>query len=220
MHSPRQCVDRAPLFHNLAPQVKAKLSQISSHRVYYAKGSLIRQPHDQQAGMLVLDQGQAKVYYLTAAGQEQITEILSTGSIRGQQQLFQEQPSEQFIQALTDSWVCSITQTAFQNLLQASPDLAQLMVNSLGQQLWASEQKNLRHELLDAQGLVWDYLQNLAEQKQTLTFDLPIKKKELANLLGITPETLSRRLHQLVRAGKLEMQGAHFHLQATASSRD
>jgi CRP/FNR family transcriptional regulator len=36
-----------------------------------------------------------------------------------------------------------------------------------------------------------------------VVFELPLKKKELANILGITPETLSRQFKQLAMEGKI-----------------
>ena len=88
MHSKMDCVSRSPLFSPLAPAVKAKLITVTHHRKFYQKGQLIRQPLDHQEGMLILDEGTAKIYALAANGKEKIIELLRSGDVVGQHWLF------------------------------------------------------------------------------------------------------------------------------------
>jgi CRP/FNR family transcriptional regulator len=48
---------------------------------------------------------------------------------------------------------------------------------------------------------------NIRITKNKLTFDLPILKKDLANVLGTLPETLSRTFNKLHRQGLIKVFG-------------
>ncbi|MBS0936755.1 Crp/Fnr family transcriptional regulator [Lactiplantibacillus plantarum] len=203
MHSKMDCVSRSPLFSPLAPAVKAKLITVTHHRKFYQKGQLIRQPLDHQEGMLILDEGTAKIYALAANGKEKIIELLRSGDVVGQHWLFAPHENQGFIQATSDAWVCSIQYDDFQRLLGESTSLSLAMINNFGNQLIEAEKNQLRRDLLDAKARLMAYLRDCAVESGQIEFELPLKKKELANILGITPETLSRQFKQLAAEGQI-----------------
>ncbi|MGA3356129.1 hypothetical protein [Lactiplantibacillus pentosus] len=75
MHSKMDCISRSPLFAPLSPTIKTKLITVTHHRKFFQKGQLIRQPLDHQEGMLILDEGTAKVYALADNGKEKIIDL-------------------------------------------------------------------------------------------------------------------------------------------------
>ena len=156
-HSPLACLSNATLFKDLPESLRKKLVTISTHQEYFPKGSLIRQPFDGKDGLLVMDKGKAKVYSLNEDGKETILGLLNKGDSEGQEHLFSTSARENFIQATTDAWVCSMT----------------------------------RNDLSKKQG--------------TNKVKLDLKKKDLAGYLGITPETLSRKLKELAKENKIQV---------------
>lgn len=123
-HSPMACIRKAAIFKNLPNEMLEKLVPISTHQEYFPKGSIIRQPGDGKNGMLFMDQGSAKIYNLNEDGKETVLGVLNQGDANGQQNLFQEHAQENFVQALQDTYVCSIERRDFQKLLKKTPDLA------------------------------------------------------------------------------------------------
>lgn len=117
-HSPIACLSNAALFTDLPIELKEKLVTVSEHQQSFPKGSLIRQPDDGKDGMIVIDQGKAKVYNLSKDGKEVVLGILQKGDIEEQQHLFKQGESENFVEAVEDTWVCSINRADFQKLLQ------------------------------------------------------------------------------------------------------
>lgn len=206
-HSAIACLSKSPLFKDLPLRLRQKLVTISSHQDFFPKGSLIRQPLDGKDGMIVIDQGHAKIYSLNAAGKETILAILNKGDSTGQENLFNPNSHENFIQATTDCLVCSMKRNDFQALLKETPDLALTMLNDFGQRLAAEEKNIVRRNSMRAGERILDYLQEQGAQAGRATFKLPLKKKDLANYLGLTPETLSRQLTALQRAGQIVVQG-------------
>nr|WP_284142841.1 helix-turn-helix domain-containing protein [Furfurilactobacillus milii] len=53
------------------------------------------------------------------------------------------------------------------------------------------------------------YLTDKLENASSNTFQLPVKKKELASFLGLSPETLSRQLKALQKEGVITVSGKH-----------
>ena len=54
---------------------------------------------------------------------------------------------------------------------------------------------------------VLDYLKDQGRKLGKTSFNLPLQKKNLANFLGLTPETLSRQLNALQSAGQIIVKG-------------
>lgn len=206
-HTPIACISKAALFADLSKAMKEKIVPITTHQQYFPKGSLIRQPLDGKDGMLVIDRGSAKVYNLNEDGKETILGILNQGDIEGQQNLFKQESNENFIQALQDTWICSMNRRDFQNLLKATPELAVTMLNDFGKKLVTIERDMAIRKSLDAKGRLMARLHDLAKDQGTNYVTLLLKKKDLASYLGITPETLSRQFKILEKEKKIEVHG-------------
>lgn len=70
-----------------------------------------------------------------------------------------------------------------------------------------AEKNTIRRNSMNAQDRVLDYLKEEGTRAGSVSFTLPFKKKDLANFLGLTPETLSRQLNSLQSAGKITVNG-------------
>lgn len=206
-HSPIACIRQAEIFKNLPTKMIEKLVPISTHQEYFAKGSIIRRPGDNKDGMIFIDQGSAKIYNLNEDGKETVLGVLNKGDANGQQHLFQDSPRENFIEALQDTYVCSIERKDFQKLLEQTPDLALNLLNIFGEQLVEIETYSIRRNSLDAKDRLLAYLTDLAKKQGSKTIELRLKKKDLASYLGVTPETLSRRLKILVKENRIKLSG-------------
>lgn len=204
-HSPLACLSNATLFKDFPESLRKKLVTISTHQEYFPKGSLIRQPFDGKDGLLVMDKGKAKVYSLNENGKETILGLLNKGDSEGQEHLFSTSARENFNQATTDAWVCSMTRNDFQKLVRQTPDLALSLLNDFGQKLVTAEKNTVRRNSMDAKQRIMAYLNDLSKKQGTNKVKLDLKKKDLAGYLGITPETLSRKLKELAKENKIQV---------------
>ena len=180
-YSPIACLSKAALFTDLPIELKEKLVTVSEHQQKFPKGSIIRQPDDGKDGMIVIDQGKAKVYNLSKDGKEVVLGILQKGDIEGQQHLFKQSESENFVEAVEDTWVCSINRADFQNLLQKTPDLSLKLLNNFGEKLVAIEHNSVLRNTLDAKERILAYLNDLANEQGKNEVKLELKKKYLAS---------------------------------------
>ncbi|WP_297951475.1 Crp/Fnr family transcriptional regulator [uncultured Lactobacillus sp.] len=206
-HSPVACISKATIFNNLPVKMIEKLVPISTHQEYFPKGSIIRQPGDGKDGMIFLDQGSAKIYSINEDGKETVLGILNKGDADGQQNLFRDNIQENFIEALQDTYVCSIERQDFQKLLKRTPDLALNLLNSFGEQLVIIETNSIRRNSMNAQERIVAYLKDLSKKQGSNVIELKLKKKDLASYLGITPETLSRKLKKLQKENRIKISG-------------
>lgn len=205
-HSPISCLRRITIFKNIPTATLNKLAKISTHQVHYKKGEFIVTPETSNQ-LIAIDQGRAKVYTLSKDGKEKILYIADQGSINGQDNLFNGQKLTRYMQATEDSLVCSIKHDDFQNFLRTTPEVALSLLNSIGSRLINLEVNTSRRDLLKSKDRIYSYLLDWCKEAEDDEFTLPIKKAEFASMLGITPETLSRQLKQLVTSGKILMNG-------------
>ena len=206
-HSPIKCVQGAPIFKGLDDAAISELANISVHQQLFKKGSVLYDPTSQLDRMMIVDSGQVKVYQLNENGKEKVLYMLRGGAIDSEAALFANRKHFNYAEAVVDTRICSIGRDDFQALLRREPDVAFNLLNILGDRLTELESVSALTGNLTAKNRVLAYLQQIGQEKQTAEFDLPVKKKELASFLGITPETLSRQLHQLVADGLLAIAG-------------
>jgi len=133
--------------------------------------------------------------------------MLRAGSIDSEAALFTQHQHYNYAEAAEDSLICSIGRADFQALIHRVPQVAFNLLNVLGDRLTALESVSALTGNLKAKNRILVYLQQVSAQQQQNPLILPEKKKELASFLGITPETLSRQLGQLVQDGLLKIDG-------------
>ncbi|PWG00435.1 Crp/Fnr family transcriptional regulator [Levilactobacillus bambusae] len=207
MHSAFECVRSAPIFIGLDEATITKLTTISTHQERLPAGTTLYEAGSDVDRLLVVDQGRIKVYRLDEAGQEQILYFLSGHSVDSEAALFTDSIHHNFAETVEDSLVCSIRKTDFQRLLANTPSLAISMMNAFGNRLTDLENHNARYGTLTAHDRLLQYLEDTAGQIGSQYFKLPLSKRDLANWLSITPETLSRQLAKLVQENHIKMTG-------------
>lgn len=196
-HDPFQCVEAAPIFHNLSKKAITELTKISVHQQLYPKGTMLYEPEVPLDRMLIVDQGRVKVFQLSQTGQEKILYFIDQGSMDSEAALFTQQLHFNYAEAMEDTLVCSIGRSDFQALLKEEPSIAIAMLNVLGDRLTRLEALNSYTSTLTSKQRLQNYLMDIGNKRHERSFELPMKKKDLANWLGITPETLSRQFKQL-----------------------
>lgn len=206
-HSPFHCVQTAPIFVGLDNTTLEKLTAISTHQQRYAAGTTIYEAGSDVDRLLVVDRGRVKIYRLDENGQEQILYFLEEHAVDSEAALFTDSIHHNFAETVEDSLICSIRKNDFQQLVRTTPTLAVSLINNFGNRLTDLENRSARYGTLTAHDRLKKYLEDTSEQIGSRYFKLPLSKRDLANWLSVTPETLSRQLTKLTQEKIIEMQG-------------
>lgn len=188
-----ECVQLVPIFKELADEQLDTIETIVQHH-HFPAGSTIFSADDPLDSLMILANGQAKVYQLAANGREQLLYLLQTGDIDGEAALFENQRRTSFGEALVPTDVCSIRRADFQALMQQYPSISINVLNVFGRRLTQLERQTTSTATESVETRLANYLTETAAALKTDAFKLPLKKKDLATFLGTTLKALAASL--------------------------
>lgn len=204
------CITQVPLFSQLAPEELAKVEQVVQHQSFQ-KGELVLSPV-QAPRLVIVAKGALKIYRLSASGKEQLLRVIEPGGYEGEAALFGVVNENMFGEVIKDSVVCFVKSEAFKELLMNNPALSLKLLEINAQKAEQTEQQAAYLVMESIENRLAHYLLQLAKATESLNFVLPMKMKDLANFLGTTPETLSRKFKGFEMAQCIERQGKKIYL--------
>ncbi len=205
------CMRRVPLFAPLSLEEMGEVQRIIVQREY-KKGEFIIHPLKVMQCLFIINKGKVKVIRPNSDGKEQILYVLTVGDFFGEQALFGQMSKDIIVEALEDSGICTISKAQFQALLQQMPQIALKMIEVMSSRLTKME------ELVESLGInsvdkrVFDLIEEYSlkfgrKTEQGILIQLPLSREEMANHLGITRETISRKLAKYQDEGKIKLIG-------------
>jgi CRP/FNR family transcriptional regulator len=197
---PQSCIQYVPIFKSLTAKELDEVILISSHR-HINKGEFIFHAGDNIHSLYVIHRGKVKIARYSEEGKEQIIRLIGHGDFLGELALFNEEKVTTFAEAIEPTVVCLIDANRLRELMLKAPTLSYKMMAELSKRLEKAESLLENSNLLNAEQKVVRYLLEL-EREGYVKFST--SKINIARNLGITPETLSRKLkgleeHQLIR---------------------
>jgi CRP/FNR family transcriptional regulator, anaerobic regulatory protein len=159
----------------------------------------------------VVRSGSVKAYQLSREGDEIVSGFYLPGEIIGLDALSSEKHPG-FAVALEDGRTCEIPVRDFLAMLNKSTKLNQIMLRLLSEEMAETRELLLVVGRLDARTRVALFLlsmsRRLARRKQDPDhFRLTMDRRDIANYLGLTIETISRTLSAMQREGIIEVRG-------------
>jgi CRP/FNR family cyclic AMP-dependent transcriptional regulator len=147
--------------------------------------------------------GVVKVYNITTSGEEKIVSYEADGSLVPSGWIFSKSPAALFYyDAFTDSQLYSIPKQELINFINSN-QLAAIM------HLHALEQSRARDKLLH----IFQYLTlrfGKPLDKNTYRVDLRLTHQDIANLIGITRETVTAEISKLTKSGVIKSENLHY----------
>ena len=204
--------DRA-LCAGLSDEELLELNALGQRR-HLSRGEALFWAGDDSAICANLLEGVLKIVASTSDGREQIVGLLYPADFAGQ--LFAAQV-DFTIAALTDVDLCVFPRGAFEKVLQRHARMEHLLLQRTLAALGEARSRMLSLARKSAEEKVAGFLIDMtvrmadASSRATpggpVTFDLPLSRGQMADILGLTIETVSRQMTKLRDAGVINLPG-------------
>jgi CRP-like cAMP-binding protein len=206
------CGKRGPsLFSDLPAHLLERLDQQKSIHTYKS-GQIIFYQGSPSLAVYCVCEGHVKLYKSGSDGSEALLRLLGPGDVLGYRAVLSEEPYAASAEALGDSKTCIISKETFFEMFRASPDFCAKVMAKLAVELRISEDEMVAR-IRDPvpRRIARMLLRLLSELGETGgeagRMALPFPQRELALMIGTSPETLSRTLHSFVEDGVLAIEG-------------
>lgn len=198
------CIEHVPIFASLSREERMEIIEIASSRSF-EKGETVYGAGDRGGTLFVLYTGRVKLYRLNASGKEQVLRLVEPGEFIGELSLFSSLPLTDNAQALEATTMCVLQGERLKGLMVKYPSIAFKVMDELSRRLGKAENRIEDISLSSVAKRVAGALLELSGGKQEIL--LPMTKGDLASQLGMTQETLSRKLAALQEEGLILLKG-------------
>lgn len=207
------CVVRAlsPFCGDLNERELDAFMEIKRGHVYEKHQSVFYEGNPSE-GIYVLCSGSVKLVQSSQTGQQQILDIVSPGDLIEKSSLFYPEVHSATAQALERSEVSFFHRDEFLDILRTNPHLAINLISVLSREVEIAREKTRQLVFKSAKQRLANTLLDLSRRHgvkdhQTTTIQLPLKREELAELVGVTQETAVRLLTLLKKEGLIRLVG-------------
>jgi CRP-like cAMP-binding protein len=163
----------------------------------YARGQVIFYEGNPPLAVYCVSSGAVKLYKTGKGDSKVVIRLLGPGETLGFRAVIANEPYAATAEAVDRTIVCAIPREVFEDLLRNDSETAFRLISKLAAELRISEDELVSRAQLSvpqrvARFLVWS-LENLPNpQKEANRLALPLLREEIAQMIGTTPETLSR----------------------------
>jgi len=201
---------KVPLFSDLDDEELHKLASIVREQNYKRRTTIVR-VDDPGGALYILKSGLVKITIEDQHGDEMILRILYPTDFFGEMSLLDGMPRSATVTAQEPSEVLTISREHFLSIIEQSPKILLKMTAVLSKRL--RQANELIHSLAfyDVYGKVARLLLNLAAERgrtteQGTVIDMRLTQQELAELAGMTRETMARTLRAFQQAGCIRVE--------------
>jgi CRP/FNR family transcriptional regulator, dissimilatory nitrate respiration regulator len=189
-----------------------KLNLLMAQATYkkFKPGEMVLGETDPIRSFYVVISGQLKLYRSSAEGKEQTLQLLGPGDPFGLCTAFATDSFPASAMAIVESSVLLIPGTVMEMVARQEPALLLNIIHILSQRLKDSMTLIESLALKEIPGRLASFLRhelpgNTTDQKSVV--ELTLSQRELAKILGATPEALSRALRKMANDGVLSTSG-------------
>lgn len=178
----------------------------------YKKGQILFFEGDVSDKLFIINKGKVKIYKNTKEGKEQILYILTEGDFIGDLSLLKKGLFEFNAEALEDVSVCILTKDDFDGIIKKNPEITLKMLEYVHDRLVSVENLVQTLSTKDVESrlasLLIGFIKEFGSEAANGTIlEMPLSREEMANYIGITRETISRKLTSLQDEGIVELIG-------------
>lgn len=200
----KNCIEIVPIFSNLNTEEMLEIAAITSDRVY-EKGEMVYTAGDEGEKLYVIHTGKVKITRFTESGKEQVLRILGPGEFMGELSLFSSEPMQDYGEVIEKANMCVIDGNKLKELMGKYPSITFKVMEELSKRLDKAENliENINHYSVEKR--LSQALLELSNDNGII--NLEMSKKDLASNIGMSQETLSRKLSAFQELGIIDLIG-------------
>ena len=206
------CAKKVPIFSFLSDEELKKIVEMTGHSSY-KKGDKLCHEGAKSNTLYIINEGSVKISKLTKDGKEQILHILTSGDFFGELSIFSNNDIYNFdVYAISNTKICTLTKQNMDIILMNNPDISLKLLQVITKRL--SDTENLAQNLAtnDAEIRIAYMILEFADKygvstSEGLQVKIPISKEEMASYVGVTRETISRKLSVFEQLGIISHEG-------------
>lgn len=194
------CASKVPMFQNLdCDEIEEIVSKIIHKE--YSKGDVIFTEGDTADTLYFVNMGKIKLYKYNKEGKEQILHMMCEGDFFGELDLLKTSEYKFNSRAIESCKVCTLSKQEMKNIILKNPEIAIKLLESAGERLAEAENlaQNLSTNDVDSRMayLLLSFIEKFGardEKSENVMIKIPFSREDMANYIGVTRETISRKL--------------------------
>ncbi|HRP68172.1 MAG TPA: Crp/Fnr family transcriptional regulator [Turneriella sp.] len=176
---------------------KTELLQNISHYKRFAKNENVFEEGDVYRGPYIVVEGQFKVFMLGDAGKESIMHVFREGELLAGGPLFLGGTYPASCASLSDGCLIAFEYDRLKKIIDTDESIHNYFLQRTLKLLPRLKQKIESLALKSAEQRIINYFKSLGADRAPVALDIP--KNQIAALLDLTPESVSRVLNQLIQ---------------------
>jgi len=198
------CIDIVPIFSSLTCEEKLEVAAITNAQTF-EKGDTIYIAGDKSDKLYVLHSGRVKISRFSINGKEQVIRVVEPGEFMGELSLFSSLPMTDNAEALETSRMCVIEGSKLKELMKKYPSISFKIMEELSRRLERAENLIEKINLTSVEQRLAEALLTMSAGKNEV--QLNMTKGDFASQIGMTQETLSRKLTSFQEEGLIQLKG-------------
>lgn len=200
----KNCIEMVPIFSNLSKEEMLEIAAITRDKTY-EKGEMVYMAGDEGEKLYVIHTGKVKISRFAESGKEQVIRILGPGEFMGELSLFSHESIKDYAEVIEKANMCIIDGAKLKELMGKYPAITFKIMEELSKRLEKAENliENINHYSVEKR-LAMALIELSDGQK---IINLKMSKKDLASNIGMSQETLSRKLSAFEELGIIDLIG-------------
>jgi CRP-like cAMP-binding protein len=216
-------LQRVPLLAALTDADREALARTATRR-RFRRGDIIFQKDDPGHSLFIVARGSVRIHVPSTQGADLTLAVLGAGQFFGDLSLLDGRPRSASASALADTSVVAIERSDFVALVRSRPEAAMSVLATVARRLRETDEMASDLAFLDVGGRLAKKLLDLAathgvRRADGVLLDMTLTQEELANMIGVTRESVNRNLSVFRRTGLVAKEGRRFVLRDPAGLR-
>ena len=219
-HSIPEILSRQRLLRGLNATLLGQLAD-ATYEYRISKNEMVFHKGDIPKGVHLVIAGQVRLFLPAANGTEMFVHMACAGDAFCEEAMLPGKPCPLSAQADRDTLLMVMEKRALAEIMRRNGDFSNMMMAHLCERLCALiDSMETCVQFSSSQRVVHYLMQHAPNEADSFDLELKANKQTIASQLNLAPETFSRVLNRLVKAGYIHVKGRNITLRNLSSMRN